>query len=536
MNDNISFRKSPVVIREGHGAEPYHMHRNAQELIWLLEGEAGITFNNKEYILNADDDLILLVDADFHKIRQISDHIRYLSFYIDLPYFERYIKDILHVGLYCNPGYRPPEQQPYLQEMRRLLAQMLWEYRSDESSRQVEELTTKLLLLLRNHFNFLGTKSIDYKEVHIFERMLKVYDFIYQHYTERVSLTDLARQINVSPAYLSRSVKQITGMGFKDILNYVRCEEAVRLLLETNKSITAIAYDCGFSDSKFFNHYFAKFFYGNPAEFRRTHRQTQETDFWGSHQVKVKYDAALEARLREYWDELDISGAGTVQLTYDASRVDNGRELAWETLTVLVTQQELAGHPDLLPLLQEIQRDIAPVRLAVAEGGRDGITADPINVAHALETGRVRLFCETGATGGLYTSGGVRMPLYYVLADTVPVRGVWTFREDCFTCRLADHRGMLLIGWGRPAVGAEFQINFKECDRRFLVLHHSFSMEPQRLLAQLTEAGVPLTREDRALWRLYAPDCATEIANSSEFGLKFKVRPACLDVLMIREL
>ena len=129
--------------------------------------------------------------------------------------------------------------------------------------------------------------------------MFKVYDFIYQHYTERVSLTDLAQQINVSPAYLSRSVKQITGMGFKDILNYVRCEEAVRLLLETNKSITAIAYDCGFSDSKFFNHYFAKFFYGNPAEFRRTHRQTQETDFWGSHQVKVKYDAALEARLRE---------------------------------------------------------------------------------------------------------------------------------------------------------------------------------------------------------------------------------------------
>lgn len=200
MNDNISFRKSPVIIREGYGAEPYHMHRNAQELIWLLEGEAGITFNNKEYILNADDDLILLVDADFHKIRQISDHIRYLSFYIDLPYFERYIKDILHVGLYCNPGYRPPEQQPYLQEMRRLLAQMLWEYRSDESSRQVEELTTKLLLLLRNHFNFLGTKSIDYKKANIFERMFKVYDFIYQHYTERVSLTDLAQQINVSPA------------------------------------------------------------------------------------------------------------------------------------------------------------------------------------------------------------------------------------------------------------------------------------------------------------------------------------------------
>ncbi len=93
-----------------------------------------------------------------------------------------------------------------------------------------------------------------------------------------------------------------------------------------------------------------------------------------------------------------------------------------------------------------------------------------------------------------------------------------------------------MIGWGRSAAGAELQINFKEYDRRFLVMRHSFSAEPQRLLAQLTEAGVPLTREDRVLRQLYAPDCAAEIANAREFGLNFKVRPACLDVLMIREL
>ena len=59
---------------------------------------------------------MLIVDADFHKVRKISEQLRYLSFYIDLPYFQRYIKDILNVGLYVNPGYRTQEQIPPLEK------------------------------------------------------------------------------------------------------------------------------------------------------------------------------------------------------------------------------------------------------------------------------------------------------------------------------------------------------------------------------------------------------------------------------------
>lgn len=120
MNHDIKFTKGLVMITEGCGSEPYHMHRNAQELIWVLEGEAGITFNNVEYLMDSGNDLILIVDEDFHKIRKISSSLRYISFYIDLPYFQKYIKDILQVGLYVNPGYRPLGQLPYLKKMRTL--------------------------------------------------------------------------------------------------------------------------------------------------------------------------------------------------------------------------------------------------------------------------------------------------------------------------------------------------------------------------------------------------------------------------------
>lgn len=123
MNDNISFRNGPVLIMEGHDSENYHMHDNATELIWVLDGEAGITFNNKEYILSSSDDLMLIVAQDFHKVRRISNELHYLSFYINLPLFEKYIKDILHVGLYLNPGYKTPEQLPYIKEIHSLLSE-----------------------------------------------------------------------------------------------------------------------------------------------------------------------------------------------------------------------------------------------------------------------------------------------------------------------------------------------------------------------------------------------------------------------------
>ena len=102
MNSDINFSHGPIVIMESCNSQPYHMHKNAQELIWLLEGEAGVTFNNKEYFLNGEDDLMLIVDADFHKVRKISEQLRYLSFYIDLPYFQEIHQRYSQRGTLCE--------------------------------------------------------------------------------------------------------------------------------------------------------------------------------------------------------------------------------------------------------------------------------------------------------------------------------------------------------------------------------------------------------------------------------------------------
>ena len=368
MNSDINFSHGPIVIMESCNSQPYHMHKNAQELIWLLEGEAGVTFNNKEYFLNGEDDLMLIVDADFHKVRKISEQLRYLSFYIDLPYFQRYIKDILNVGLYVNPGYRTQEQIPHLKKMRVLLAQMVREYQGDGESQQVIEIATQLLLLIRNHFNFLGTTYIDYKDQHTFDRLFGVYDFVYQHYAERVTLADLADHIHVSQTYLSRTIKQLTGMSFTEILNYVRCEEALRLLLETDKSITTIAYDSGFSDPKYFHKYFEKFFYANPADFRKNHKTQKEIDALAdSRQREITYDDALRERLGQYWKDGGFYQSKATHLSFAAEEGSRSGSKPQDGLTVLMTKDELHKLANPGQLMQALERDFANIRIEIAD-------------------------------------------------------------------------------------------------------------------------------------------------------------------------
>ena len=50
----------------------------------------------------------------------------------------------------------------------------------------------------------------------------------------------------------------MTGFGFKEYIINVRIKHACELLLNTNKSITTIAFECGFNDSNYFGDAFRR--------------------------------------------------------------------------------------------------------------------------------------------------------------------------------------------------------------------------------------------------------------------------------------
>ncbi len=90
-----------------------------------------------------------------------------------------------------------------------------------------------------------------------------------KHITDKNILTGISERLNFSTAYLSRKFKSDTGMTFSAYIQKIRIEQSCRLLANTNKKITEIAYLSGYSDMKFFNSLFKKHLGVTPREFRK---------------------------------------------------------------------------------------------------------------------------------------------------------------------------------------------------------------------------------------------------------------------------
>ena len=83
--------------------------------------------------------------------------------------------------------------------------------------------------------------------------------YIQEHYAERISLTDLSQELNVSCTHLNAKFKAEVGYTFHDFLNHYRISRAVELQKQGTWKLYEIAEMVGFSDYKYFNKVYKKY-------------------------------------------------------------------------------------------------------------------------------------------------------------------------------------------------------------------------------------------------------------------------------------
>lgn len=93
-------------------------------------------------------------------------------------------------------------------------------------------------------------------------------EYIAEHYTENISLTDAADAAGISSGYLSTLFAQYEKCGFVDYLNQVRIERACCYLEQKQLKNYEIAYKVGFRDEKYFAKVFKKIMGMTPREYR----------------------------------------------------------------------------------------------------------------------------------------------------------------------------------------------------------------------------------------------------------------------------
>src|SRR6201987_6012039 len=99
----------------------------------------------------------------------------------------------------------------------------------------------------------------------------KARKFIEEHSGEELSLSKVAKAVNISANHLSEKFKQVTGANFVDYVARARFEAARDLLLHSNRRISEIAFEAGFQSLSQFNRVFKKLVGKSPTEYRAAH-------------------------------------------------------------------------------------------------------------------------------------------------------------------------------------------------------------------------------------------------------------------------
>lgn len=100
-------------------------------------------------------------------------------------------------------------------------------------------------------------------------RINRVMEFIDAHYNEQVNLDKLAEVAHFSPFHFHRIFSMLTGETPADFFLRIRTEKAAQQLKDyRHKSISDIAFDCGFSSMSLFARTFRKHFGMSATAFR----------------------------------------------------------------------------------------------------------------------------------------------------------------------------------------------------------------------------------------------------------------------------
>ena len=105
-------------------------------------------------------------------------------------------------------------------------------------------------------------------------RINTICQYINQNYHKEVTLKEIGELVNMSESAISHFFKKRTGRSFITYMNDVRIGNASRLLEETTRSISDIAYSCGFNNLSNFNHTFKKYRNQTPREYRNDIQNT----------------------------------------------------------------------------------------------------------------------------------------------------------------------------------------------------------------------------------------------------------------------
>lgn len=252
--ENYYYSKA-IDRRYSESTQHYHPHF---EVYFMKEGKCRYFIDDRSYDVEAGD-IIFIPKGIVHKANYLGlPHSRLLINCTE-DYIPQIIRDRLDNSKYL---YRSREIAKHAEN---LFAQIEYEYThpDDFTKYALKCHTAELFFLMLRHP---GSQEEASTGNNLIDSVIK---YIKENYMGDIKLSGIAKMKSISPEHLSRTFKASTGFGFNEYVTLLRLQRAEEMIkTEPDKTISEIAYECGFNDGNYFSYKFKKMYGISPIKAR----------------------------------------------------------------------------------------------------------------------------------------------------------------------------------------------------------------------------------------------------------------------------
>lgn len=265
-----------IKVEKSTMLEAYPVHRHEFiELVYILAGDGFQVIDDRKYPVSHGN--LLFIDyGQTHSILP-GTSMTFAHILLEPKFFNRElvnVESIIDIFCYNLFSEFSGKQQNATQcvafyQEEREMADNLIEIMLNEYSRKEPGYLSVLRASTQTLFSWMLRRLNSGTDKVIQNSIQDVVEYINEHFSEKIELSDIAARGFYNPDYLSRLLKKYCGKSFSQYVKEKRISQAARLMRTTSLPISEIMLQSGYTDSKMFYRHFHEIYGTAPGCYRK---------------------------------------------------------------------------------------------------------------------------------------------------------------------------------------------------------------------------------------------------------------------------